>query len=461
MNSDYKRYIEKKAEICMSADSFSPDLYEKYDVKKGLRDSKGNGVVVGLTTVSEVNGTNKVDGVKVPCEGRLKYRGYDIRDLAKGFLNKRFGFEECTYLLLFGELPDKHELEQFSFYLAEQRKLPVMFVRDVVMVAAGKDIMNSITRCILSLASYDKKALDNSLDNVIRQCIFLISVFPMLTVYSYHAYNHYINDESMYIHRPDPKLSTAENILRMLRPDKSYTYLEATVLDLALVLHMEHGGGNNSTFTTRVTTSSGSDTYAVIAAAMSSLKGPKHGGANLKVMEMMDDIKKHVKHPQDEAELKKYLNNILDKKAFDHQGLIYGMGHAVYTISDPRAEVFKSFVEKLAAEKGRQDDYRLYESVERLAPELILSKRPNATSVCANVDFYSGFVYDMLNIPKELYTALFATARIVGWSAHRIEELITSNKILRPAYISMAVPRDYIQLEDRGNNNIKDGNDTE
>lgn len=461
MNSDYKRYIEKKAEICMSADSFSPDLYEKYDVKKGLRDSKGNGVVVGLTTVSEVNGTNKVDGVKVPCEGRLKYRGYDIRDLAKGFLNKRFGFEECTYLLLFGELPDKHELEQFSFYLAEQRKLPVMFVKDVVMVAAGKDIMNSITRCILSLASYDKKALDNSLDNVIRQCIFLISVFPMLTVYSYHAYNHYINDESMYIHRPDPKLSTAENILRMLRPDKSYTYLEATVLDLALVLHMEHGGGNNSTFTTRVTTSSGSDTYAVIAAAMSSLKGPKHGGANLKVMEMMDDIKKHVKHPQDEAELKKYLNNILDKKAFDHQGLIYGMGHAAYTISDPRAEVFKSFVEKLAAEKGRQDDYRLYESVERLAPELILSKRPNATSVCANVDFYSGFVYDMLNIPKELYTALFATARIVGWSAHRIEELITSNKILRPAYISMAVPRDYIQLEDRGNNNIKDGNDTE
>ncbi len=461
MNSDYKRYIEKKAEICMSADSFSPDLYEKYDVKKGLRDSKGNGVVVGLTTVSEVNGTNKVDGVKVPCEGRLKYRGYDIRDLAKGFLNKRFGFEECTYLLLFGELPDKHELEQFSFYLAEQRKLPVMFVRDVVMVAAGKDIMNSITRCILSLASYDKKALDNSLDNVIRQCIFLISVFPMLTVYSYHAYNHYINDESMYIHRPDPKLSTAENILRMLRPDKSYTYLEATVLDLALVLHMEHGGGNNSTFTTRVTTSSGSDTYAVIAAAMSSLKGPKHGGANLKVMEMMDDIKKHVKHPEDEVELKKYLNNILDKKAFDHQGLIYGMGHAVYTISDPRAEVFKSFVEKLAAEKGRQDDYRLYESVERLAPELILSKRPNATSVCANVDFYSGFVYDMLDIPKELYTALFATARIVGWSAHRIEELITSNKILRPAYISMAVPRDYIQLEDRGNNNIKDGNDTE
>ena len=455
MNSDYKRYIEKKAEICMSADSFSADLYEKYDVKKGLRDSKGNGVVVGLTTVSEVNGTNKVDGVKVPCEGRLKYRGYDIRDLTKGFLNKRFGFEECTYLLLFGSLPDERQLEEFKYYLAEQRRLPITFVRDVVMVAAGKDIMNSITRCILALSSYDKKALNNNLDNVISQCIFLISVFPMLTVYSYHAYNHYINDESMYIHRPDPRLSTAENILRMLRPDKSYTYLEATVLDLALVLHMEHGGGNNSTFTTRVTTSAGSDTYAVIAAAMSSLKGPKHGGANLKVMEMIEDIKKHVKHPESEKDLKKYLNEILDKKAFDHQGLIYGMGHAVYTISDPRAEVFKSFVEKLAAEKGRQDDYQLYAAIERLAPELILAKRPNATSVCANVDFYSGFVYDMLNIPKELYTALFATARIVGWSAHRIEELVTSNKILRPAYISMCEPKEYLPLEERGDKNDK------
>ena len=455
MNSDYKRYIEKKAEICMSADSFSADLYEKYDVKKGLRDSKGNGVVVGLTTVSEVNGTIKVDGVKVPCEGRLKYRGYDIRDLTKGFLNKRFGFEECTYLLLFGSLPDERQLEEFKYYLAEQRRLPITFVRDVVMVAAGKDIMNSITRCILALSSYDKKALNNSLDNVISQCIFLISVFPMLTVYSYHAYNHYINDESMYIHRPDPRLSTAENILRMLRPDKSYTYLEATVLDLALVLHMEHGGGNNSTFTTRVTTSAGSDTYAVIAAAMSSLKGPKHGGANLKVMEMIEDIKKHVKHPESEKDLKKYLNEILDKKAFDHQGLIYGMGHAVYTISDPRAEVFKSFVEKLAAEKGRQDDYQLYAAIERLAPELILAKRPNATSVCANVDFYSGFVYDMLDIPKELYTALFATARIVGWSAHRIEELVTSNKILRPAYISMCEPKEYLPLEERGDKNDK------
>ena len=449
MNSDYKRFIDHKAEMCKGIDSFSPELYGTHDVKKGLRDSKGNGVVVGLTTISQVDGTEMVDGVKTPCQGKLRYRGYDIRDLTQGFINKRYGFEECAYLLLFGSLPDEKELEEFKLHLTEERKLPVTFVRDVVMKAASKDIMNSIARCILFLASYDKKALDNSIENVLRQCIYLISVFPMLTVYSYHAYNHYINDESMYIHRPDPRLSTAENILRMLRPDKSYTYLEATVLDLALVLHMEHGGGNNSTFTTRVTTSSGSDTYAVIAAAMSSLKGPKHGGANLKVMDMMDNIRRHVKHTDDEKELKKYLNDILDKKAFDHQGLIYGMGHAVYTLSDPRAEVFKSFVQKLAAEKGRLDDYRLYESVERLAPSLILAKRPNATSVTANVDFYSGFVYDMLDIPKELYTALFATARIVGWSAHRIEELITSNKILRPAYVNIMEPREYVDLEDR------------
>ena len=449
MNSDYRKFIEKKAEMCRNIDSFSPELYGKYDVKKGLRDANGNGVVVGLTTVSQVDGTEMVDGKKVPCEGKLRYRGYDIEDLTNGFINQRYGFEECAYLLLFGSLPNEEQLEEFKLHLTEERKLPVTFVRDVVMKAASKDIMNSIARCILFLASYDKKALDNNIENVLRQCIYLISVFPMLTVYSYHAYNHYINDESMYIHRPDPRLSTAENILRMLRPDKSYTYLEATVLDLALVLHMEHGGGNNSTFTTRVTTSSGSDTYAVIAAAMSSLKGPKHGGANLKVMDMMDNIRRHVKHPDDEKEMKKYLNEILDKKVFDHQGLIYGMGHAVYTISDPRAVVFKSFVQKLAAEKGRLDDYKLYETVERLAPELILAKRPNATSVTANVDFYSGFVYDMLDIPRELYTALFASARIVGWSAHRIEELVTSNKILRPAYINMMQVREYVPLEER------------
>ena len=449
MDSEYKKFIGRKCEECFESDTFSPELYSKYDVKKGLRDSKGNGVVVGLTKVSQVDGTKIINGVKVPCEGKLCYRGYDIRTLCDGFINKRFGFEEVAYLLLFGSLPTQAQLDEFKKYLTEERKLPITFTRDVIMKAASKDIMNSITRCILFLASYDKKALDCSIENVLRQCIYLISVFPMLTVYSYHAYNHYINDESMYIHRPDPKLSTAENILRMLRPDKSYTYLEATVLDLALVLHMEHGGGNNSTFTTRVTTSSGSDTYAVIAAAMSSLKGPKHGGANLKVMDMMDDIRKHVRDINDEHAVELYLKHILDKKAFDHQGLIYGMGHAVYTISDPRAQVFRGFVEKLAVEKGRQEDFKLYSTVEKLAPGLILEKRPNATSVSANVDFYSGFVYEMLDIPRELYTPLFAMARIVGWSAHRMEELITSNKILRPAYLSMMEEREYVPLEER------------
>ena len=340
-------------------------------------------------------------------------------------------------------------MAEFKAHISEERKLPQTFTRDIIMKAASKDIMNSMTRSVLFLSSYDNKAMDNSIPNVLRQCIYLISVFPMLTVYSYHAYNHYINDESMYIHRPDPSLTTAENILRMLRPDKSYTYLEATVLDLALVLHMEHGGGNNSTFTTRVTTSSGSDTYAVIAAAMSSLKGPKHGGANLKVMDMMDDIRKHVHNVEDEKEISAYLGKILDKKAFDHQGLIYGMGHAIYTISDPRAEVFRGYVEKLAVEKHRQADFRMYSTIEKVAPGLIMAKKKNKNGVCANVDFYSGLVYDMLDIPRELYTPFFAIARIVGWSAHRIEELITSNKILRPAYVNTLDEREYVGLEDR------------
>ncbi|MBR4503976.1 MAG: citrate synthase [Candidatus Methanomethylophilaceae archaeon] len=383
------------------------------------------------------------------CPGKLCYRGYDIKKICEGFANKRFGFEETAYLLLFGSLPNAAQLAEFKAHISEERKLPQTFTRDIIMKAASKDIMNSMTRSVLFLSSYDKKAMDNSIPNVLRQCIYLISVFPMLTVYSYHAYNHYINDESMYIHRPDPSLTTAENILRMLRPDKSYTYLEATVLDLALVLHMEHGGGNNSTFTTRVTTSSGSDTYAVIAAAMSSLKGPKHGGANLKVMDMMDDIRKHVHNVEDEKEISAYLGKILDKKAFDHQGLIYGMGHAIYTISDPRAEVFRGYVEKLAVEKHRQADFRMYSTIEKVAPGLIMAKKKNKNGVCANVDFYSGLVYDMLDIPRELYTPFFAIARIVGWSAHRIEELITSNKILRPAYVNTLDEREYVGLEDR------------
>ena len=449
MKKVYGDFIEAKHKLCVENDSFQSTEYSKYDVKKGLRDAEGNGVIVGLTEISQVDGTIKVDGEKQECEGILRYRGYSIEDLTNGFLGKRYGFEECAYLIMFGKLPNEKELSEFNDILNKNRKLPKTFTRDVIMKAASKDVMNAISREILFLASYDDDALDNSLDNVLRQTLYLITVFPLLTVYSYHAYNHYINGKSMYIHNPDPKLSTAENFLRMLRPNKKYSHLEAEVLDLALVLHMEHGGGNNSTFTTRVTTSSGSDTYAVIAAAMSSLKGPKHGGANLKVMEMMSDIRKNVKDPDDEEALTAYLNKILDKQAFDNSGLIYGMGHAIYTRSDPRAKVFKSLVEKLAEDKGRTRDYAYYKNIERIAPGLIMAHKHNNKSVCANVDFYSGFVYDMLDIPKEVYTPLFASARIVGWSAHRIEELITSNKILRPAYVNIHEPRDYVPMEKR------------
>ncbi len=449
MKKEYENFIEAKKKLCLENDTFLATEYSKYDVKKGLRDVNGNGVIVGLTEISQVDGTIMVDGEKQECEGILRYRGYSIEDLTGGFLNKRYGFEEVSYLILFGKLPTEKELAEYVEILNKNRKLPKTFTRDVIMKAASKDVMNAISREVLFLASYDDEALDNSLDNVLRQCLYLITVFPMLTVYSYHAYNHYLNGQSMYIHNPDPSLSTAENFLRMLRPDKKYTKLEATVLDLALVLHMEHGGGNNSTFTTRVTTSSGSDTYAVIAAAMSSLKGPKHGGANLKVMDMMADIRKHVKNPDDIDALKAYLGKILDKKAFDGSGLIYGMGHAIYTKSDPRANVFKSFVEDLAKDKGRLKDFKYYQNVEKLAPGLIMAHKHNDKSVCANVDFYSGFVYDMLDIPKEVYTPLFATARIIGWSAHRIEELITSNKILRPAYVNIHPARDYVPIEKR------------
>lgn len=448
MDNDYQKFINNKVEQCLKRDSLNQEMYTQYDVKKGLRDQNGRGVVVGLTSISQVDGSVEINGNRVPCPGSLRYRGYDIVDLTQGFLNKRFGFSEATYLLLFGDLPNQQQLDEFSKYLDSARDLPQTFVRDVIMKAASKDIMNSISRCVLFLSSYDERSLDNSLDNVLRQCIYLISVFPMLTVYSYHAYNHYINDESMYIHRPDSKLSTAENLLRMLRPDKSYTYLEATVLDLALVLHMEHGGGNNSTFTTNVVTSSGSDTYAVVSAAMASLKGPKHGGANLMVMDMMDDIRNHVKDAKDQySAIKEYIELILDKKAFDKKGLVYGVGHAVYTVSDPRADVFRSFVEKLAIEKGRQDDFEFYTNVEKIATELVHERKGKVVSV--NVDFYSGLVYDMLNIPRELYTPLFAIARIVGWSAHRLEELITSNKILRPAYVNVLPEREYKDIGDR------------
>lgn len=442
---DYSDY----AALCREADQIDLTLFDRYEVQRGLRDKNGNGVLTGLTNISRIESFRMVDGVKTPCDGKLWYRGYDCIELVKGFRQKRFGFEEVAHLLLLGNLPTEEELKRFCHVLASERTLPTNFTRDVIMKAPSSDIMNSMTRSVLTLASYDRSCKDTSIENVLRQCMGLISLFPVLAVYAYHAYNHYENDDSMYIHRPSKKLSTAENILMMLRPDKKYTELEAKVLDIALVLHMEHGGGNNSTFTTRVVTSSGSDTYSVIAAALSSLKGPKHGGANIKVVEMMRDLEENVSDWEDEDEVRGYLQKILSREAFDRKGLIYGMGHAVYSLSDPRAQVFKGFVEQLAMAKGREKDFRLYSMIERMAPELIAQKSRIYKGVSANVDFYSGFVYSMLEIPLELYTPIFAIARIVGWSAHRIEELLNMDKIIRPAYKSVMEERDYIAMEDR------------
>nr|WP_294529063.1 citrate/2-methylcitrate synthase [uncultured Blautia sp.] len=442
--------IENLTEICKDHSTLDLSLYGKYDVKRGLRDVNGKGVLAGLTQISNVCATEVKDGKEVPCAGKLSYRGYDIKDLTRGFIeDDRFGFEETTYLLLFGKLPTAQELQDFSKLLANQRSLPTNFVRDVIMKAPSKDIMNALSRSVLTLYCYDKNPDDIALPNVLRQCLNLISVFPLLSVYGYQAYNHYSCGKSLYIHNPKKDLSTAENILRMLRPDKKYTHLEAKILDLALILHMEHGGGNNSTFTTRVVSSSGTDTYSAVAAALGSLKGPKHGGANIKVVSMFNDMKKNIKDFSDEDEIRAYLRKLLHKEAFDKRGLIYGMGHAVYSVSDPRAQVLKGFVEKLAMEKGRMKDYQLYANVEHLAPEVIAQERKIYKGVSANVDFYSGFVYSMLDLPLELYTPMFAVARIVGWSAHRMEELINVDKIIRPAYKNVLDPAVYVPLGDR------------
>ena len=429
-------YFGAQEAVCRKNDNIAPRLYEEYGVNKGLRDEKGNGVLAGLTNISKIVSSKIVDGKKESCDGELWYRGYRVEKLIND-LGDEMGFEKIAYLLLMGELPSPEELATFTKQISDFRTLPTNFARDVIMKAPSGDIMNSMTRSILTLASYDKNANDTSVSNSLRQCVQLVSEFPLLAVYGYHAYNYYENQDSMIIHRPDPSLSTAENILRILRPDKQYTHTEAKVLDTALILHMEHGGGNNSTFTTRVVTSSGSDTYSTIAAAMSSLKGPKHGGANIKVMEMMTDIRAHVRDFEDKDEIAAYLSKIIDKEAFDRKGLVYGMGHAVYSLSDPRERVFKRYVEELVVEKNREHDYQLYKNVEELAPLLIAQKRHIFKGVSPNVDFYSGFVYDMLGIPQELYTAMFAVARIVGWSAHRIEELICMDKIIRPAYKSV------------------------
>lgn len=430
-------YAASKQEQCITNDTISDTLFKEYGVNRGLRDENGKGVLTGLTRISEIVSFKEENGKNVPCDGQLWYRGYNVKTLIEGIEPDQFGFEKTAYLLLFGELPSQEEAREFARILGNCRTLPTNFTRDVIMKAPSKDIMNSMTRSILTLASYDENTAVGTIDNCIRQCIQLIAEFPMLAVYGYHAYNHYENDSSMYIHRPDPTLSTAENFLRMLRPDNKYTRLEAKVLDVALMLHMEHGGGNNSTFTTRVVTSAGTDTYSAIAAAMSSLKGPKHGGANIKVMEMMENIRSNIKDWDDRDEVKAYLARMLDGEVFDKKGLIYGMGHAVYSISDPRERVFRGYVEKLAVDKGREKDLHLYNSIEELAPELIGEKRKIFKGVSPNVDFYSGFVYEMLGIPMELYTPLFAIARIVGWSAHRLEEMVGMNKIIRPAYKSV------------------------
>ncbi|MGN0317935.1 MAG: citrate/2-methylcitrate synthase [Lachnospira sp.] len=430
-------YMGRLENTCRENDFIDRRLFEEYDINQGLRDEKGNGVLTGLTNISLVKSFEVKNGAKVPCDGELWYRGYRVQDLIGRLGEDEMGYEKIAYLLLVGDWPDEKQYAEFSSAIGTLMDLPANFTRDVIMKAPTDDIMNSMTRSILTMASYDKDLKNTSLENNIRQCIQLIGQFPTIAVYAYNAYNHYQNLESMFIHYPDPQLSPAENILTMLRPDKKYTKTEAKVLDTALILHMEHGGGNNSTFTTRVVTSSGSDTYSTMAAAMCSLKGPKHGGANIKVMDMMADISKNIKDAEDEEELSAYLEKILDKKTFDHKGLIYGMGHAVYTLSDPRERVLKSYVKQLANEKGRTEEFRLYEQIEKLAPQIIMDRKHNRTGVCPNVDFYSGFVYDMLGIPKELYTAIFAVARIVGWSAHRIEEIVCTDKIIRPAYMSV------------------------
>ena len=437
------------ADLCEKSNAIDKELYTHYNVKRGLRDVNGKGVLAGLTNISDVCATKEVNGEIVPCAGSLYYRGYNIKDLVNGFLEaKHFGFEEITYLLLFGNLPTEGELKAFSNMLAERRTLPPTFVRDIIMKAPSKDMMNSLSRSILNLYSYDDKADDTSIPNVLRQSLNLISQFPMLMVYGYHAYN-YRRGQDLFIYAPSKELSMAENILMMLREDRQYTPLEAKILDMALVLHMDHGGGNNSTFTTHVVTSSGTDTYSTMAAAMASLKGPKHGGANIKVTQMFDDMMRELSDWTDEAAVHDYLEGLLDKKKFDQKGLIYGMGHAIYSVSDPRAEIFKGFVKQLATEKGYEKEYALYEMVEHMAPQVIAEKRKMYKGVNANVDFYSGLVYSMLGLPKELYTPIFAAARIVGWSAHRLEELKNVDKIIRPAYKPLAPYKEYVNMKDR------------
>ncbi len=454
MKSDEDRRIRdiRLAELvkwCMISGALDLNLYEEYDVKRGLRESDGKGVLTGLTEISDVVAFRTEEGRKIPAEGRLYFQGYNVMDLKKGFEKRKFNFEETIYLLLFGALPNQQQLQSFIEILSQYRELPNKFVRDVIMKAPSMDIMNALQRSVLTLYSYDENPDDISIQNVLKQCLSLIATFPLISVYAYHAYQHYHNDKSLLIRYPDPELSTAENILRILRDDGQYTELEARVLDIALVIHAEHGGGNNSTFTTHVVSSTGTDTYSAIAASLGSLKGPKHGGANLKVENMFADIKEHVRDWGDDNAVRDYLVKIMNKEAFDGSGLIYGMGHAVYTLSDPRAVILKEYAKSLSEEKGLTGEFELYERVERIASELLTNRKKLHKPICCNVDFYSGFVYSMLGIPKQLYTPMFAISRIAGWSAHRIEELVNEGKIIRPAYKYVGHHREYVDLNER------------
>lgn len=448
--SDNTPEIVELSKLSEAADQIENDLFIKYDVKRGLRDLNGKGVLTGLTRISEIIAKEVVDGKEIPKDGEIYFRGYDVHNLIDAAVKEnRFAFEECAYLLLFDKLPSGKELFEFEKLLGIYKSLPTSFVRDVIMKAPSRDMMNTLARSVLTLYAYDDHADDVSLPNVLRQSLQLISMFPLLSIYGYHAYNHYHEGNSLIIHPPKEELSTAETILYLLRPDSKYTELEAKLLDICLVLHMEHGGGNNSSFTTHVVSSSLTDTYSVIAAAIGSLKGPRHGGANIKVVHMFDDIEENVKDWKDEEEVGAYLDKILNKEAFDKSGLIYGIGHAIYSKSDPRAMILKSFVEKLAVEKGKEDELALYEMVERLAPKIISGERKMYKGVSANVDFYSGFVYRMLELPEELYPTIFAIARIVGWSAHRMEELVNNGKIIRPAYMAIEPRKEYVPMSER------------
>ncbi|WP_029321874.1 citrate/2-methylcitrate synthase [Butyrivibrio sp. AE3004] len=448
--SDNTPELVDLAKVVEGADSIDPELFTKYDVKRGLRDLNGKGVLTGLTNISTINATKEVNGERIPTDGELFYRGINVREIVHGTASvSKYGFEEAAYLILFGKLPSKDELQGFTQLLGFYRSLPTGFVRDIIMKAPSRDMMNTLSRSVLTLYSYDNHADDVSMPNVLRQSLQMISLFPLLAIYGYQAYNHYHEGNSLFIHPPKAELSTAEHILYLLRPDSKYTELEARLLDICLILHMEHGGGNNSSFTTHVVSSSMTDTYSVIAAAIGSLKGPRHGGANIKVIHMFDQMEKDLKDWTDEEEVTEYLGKLLHKEAFDKAGLIYGVGHAIYSKSDPRAVLLKEYTIQLAKEKGMEKELALYEMVERLAPQVISKERKMYKGVSINVDFYSGFVYKMLELPEELFTPMFAIARIVGWSAHRMEELANNSKIIRPAYMAVSEMHDYIPLDER------------